>query len=194
MLDASHIATPSTEVHDHFVRRRCRNLRCQGKLKRPTTDARAAFCSIDCFESYYRRCCIVCERALPRLKASRPQRFCRQKCKSAYHRDPARFLGRWGETPAAVRKGSRNPHSTGTTRTKKHGPTLRKVAGPDLHSINLMIPLDPGLVARAQRANGSHRIGPKDWPVDLVGGHRRSKTRSKLFAHAINIEMNGDVP
>jgi hypothetical protein len=51
------------------------------------------------------------------------------------------------------------------------------VAGPaaDLDPINLAIPLDPETAARNRRANhrygaGAALIGPRDWPIDLVGG------------------------
>ena len=48
-------------------------------------------------------------------------------------------------------------------------------SGADLDPINLIIPLDPETAARNRRANArywseSTLIGPRDWPIDLVGG------------------------
>jgi hypothetical protein len=51
------------------------------------------------------------------------------------------------------------------------------VAGPaaDLDPINLAVPLDPETAARNRRANARYwaeaaRIGPRDWPIDWIGG------------------------
>jgi hypothetical protein len=51
------------------------------------------------------------------------------------------------------------------------------VAGPaaDLDPINLITPLDSETAERNRRANAAHwieatAIGPRDWPIDPIGG------------------------
>lgn len=58
----------------------------------------------------------------------------------------------------------------------KRGRPPRIVAGPaaDLHPLNFL-PLDPETTARNRRANARYwaeatLIGPRDWPIDVIGG------------------------
>ena len=60
------IQPQSSEVYGGFIRRRCRNSRCGGELNRETDNPRNAFCCRGCFDQHYRRCCLVCERPLPK--------------------------------------------------------------------------------------------------------------------------------
>jgi hypothetical protein len=179
-----HIQPHSPEIHTGFVRRRCRNPRCGVKLTRETDDARRAFCSYSCFAQHYRKLCVVCERPL-RSKGRRPQRFCRQKCKSEFHRDPERFLAGWGGAattlPDAVRNAVRNAHSTGLKINTKRDRPPRILAGPgaDLDPINLAI--DTETFAHVRRLNHRHwaeaaQVGPRTWPIDLVGGGDHGRT------------------
>jgi hypothetical protein len=169
------------EIHTGFVRRRCRNPHCGAKLKRETDNPRNAFCCYGCFEQHYRKLCIVCERPLRHKharKAGRPTQFCRQKCKSEFHRNPGRFLAGWG-APATtlqgpVRNGVRSAHSTGLKTGAKRDRPWRVVAGPgaNLDPVNLAIPLDAETAARTGRSNTRHwaeaaLIGPRNMPINL---------------------------
>jgi hypothetical protein len=162
------------QVDTGFVRRRCRNLRCGAKLKRETNNPRNAFCCYGCVEQYYRNVCLVCERPL-RRKGRRPRRFCRQKCKSEFHRDQSLFsdLFRLPATtlPGAVRNGVRSAHSMGLKIGTKRDRPFRIVAGPaaNLDPINLAVPFDPETAARVRRANATE-IPTPTWPVILIGG------------------------
>ena len=125
-----------------------------------------------------------------RQKGRRLRQFCRQKCKSAYHRQPLDFIGAWGAPathPAdAVRNDPRSAHSTGLKTDAKHDRPWRVVAGPaaGLDPVNLAIPLDPETAARSRRANHRYQAetvltGPRDGPIDWIGGgdvlHRKPK-------------------
>jgi hypothetical protein len=131
------------EIHPAgFIRRRCRNPRCGGKLKRATDKPRDAFCCVGCFDQYYRTVCIVCDRPM-RQKGRRRREFCCKRCQSKFHRSPERFLSRWKGAatplPDAGRNAPRSAHLAGLkTGTKRGGPLAR--------------------------------IGPRDWPIDLIGG------------------------
>jgi hypothetical protein len=189
MLDAGHIEVPHSGVHDFFIRRRCRNARCQARLKQPTTDPRNAFCSRGCFEAHFKKCCLVCECPLSRRKTGRPQRFCRHRCQLEFHRHPARFLGKWGETADARRNPLGNADSTGLKTGTKGGRGYCEIAGPPLSKTVFRLaslPLDPGLVARLERAHrpclearqkakraASRRalIEKQHPPINVLGGH-----------------------
>ena len=162
-----------------FTRHRCRNPRCGSKLRRETTQLRDAFCSAGCFEQYYKKVCVVCERPM-RSKAAQ-QRFCSNRCRSTFRRHPEQFSGRFtppGRVIAdATRKALTNAHSTGLKTGAKPGRAWRVVAGPGatLDPVNLAIPLDPETAARNRRANARYSaeaalIGPRDWPIDWIGG------------------------
>jgi hypothetical protein len=171
----------SPEVHHGgFVRRRCRNPRCGGKLKRETNNARNAFCSRGCWEGYYKNRCVVCERALPPGPANR--QICRRRqCRQELRKYPSRYLTlKNGERPL------RSVHSTGLKTRAKGRPTWRVVAGPaaNLDPINLAIPLDPDAAARSRRANERAwvdvtEIPTPSWPVVLVGGGDHDQLKSK---------------
>jgi hypothetical protein len=170
-----HIQPHLPEIHNRFIRRRCRNPRCGGKLKRETSNPRNAFCCRGCFEQHYRKVCLVCERPL-RRKAEQ-QRFCSPKCKFAFRRHPERFLGVWANVPAAQRTPPTSARKSGLKTRAKGRPTWRIVAGPaaNLDPINLTIPPDPDTAARTRRANerawvDTTEIATPSWPVVVVGG------------------------
>lgn len=167
------------EVHTGFIRRRCRNPRCGVKLKRETSDPRRAFCCRDCFERHYRKICLVCERPL-RGKGRRPRRFCRQKCKSEFHRNLGLFsdLFRVPATtlPGAVRNGVRSARGMGLKIDTKRGRAPVIIAGPgaDLHPLNFL-PLDSETAERNRRTNAAYWIDTtaipgNGWPIVLIGG------------------------
>ena len=186
------------EVHPAgFIRRRCRNPRCSSKLKRETDRPRDAFCCAGCFEQYFRTICLVCERPM-RPKAAQ-QRFCSNRCRSTFRRHPEQFWSRFTPpcTPlaGATRKALRSVDKTGLKIRTKPGRAWRVIAGPVPPDINLQVSLDPETVARNRRANARYQaeatlIGPRDWPIDLIGGgdlqhelarqaqpHRKRRTR-----------------
>jgi hypothetical protein len=98
----------------------CRNPHCRSKLPNPVDNPRAAFCLRGCYDSFYLKRCIVCER-----HKKRPQdRLCgRRLCRNEYRRAPEAFAHPWGEKPdaktpqtslptATVIQPTRNAHST----------------------------------------------------------------------------------
>jgi hypothetical protein len=190
MLTVDHIATHPPEVHDgHFVRHRCRNPRCQGKLARPTDTKRHAFCCDGCRAVFYKNRCVVCEAELSPGPANR--QICRRKaCRAEWRKFPQTYQGvKFGERPP------RSTRKTGLKTGTKVGRPYRQIAGPGLSPISLRLaslPLDPEFAARIRRANGrAHLIGPKDWSVELIGGRRRGRVRCEFFATIIDTETNG---
>jgi hypothetical protein len=94
------------------LRHRCRNPRCRSNLKVPVDSQREAFCTKGCFNSFYRRRCIVCEREFERK--SEPQRCCeRRKCRAEFRRDKGHYLGRWGDVSGAVISPPKTPAKMG---------------------------------------------------------------------------------
>jgi hypothetical protein len=163
------------EIPTGFVRRRCRNSRCGGKLRQETNNPRAAFCCRGCLEQHYRKLCLVCERPLRRK--TEQQRFCTPKCKFAFRRHPERFLGIWANVPAAQRTPHTSARKSGLKTRAKGQPTWRVIAGPaaGLDPLNLVTPLDPDTAARVRRANDrawidETPIAGAGWPVILIGG------------------------
>jgi hypothetical protein len=169
-----------TSTPDHLVlltRYHCRNPRCGAKLSEPTDNLRAAFCCTGCFDAYYRKVCIVCERVL-KARGRRPRQFCSERCRSTFRRFPAQFCAPATTLQGATGNGSRSAHSTGLKISHSADRPWRVVAGPTPPAVNLRIPLDPETAARVRRANARARaqssiIGPEDWPIELVGstGH-----------------------
>ena len=137
------------------LRHYCRNSRCRTKLREPVENEHAAFCCRGCFEQSYRSRCAVCERDLSRdpmtgeaVKLGR--KFCGQKCQREHRRFPRVYsvFASGSYTPSAEhRSDSKSAHSTGL-KTR-----LRVVRGSG----------DPAV---------EHRIGPDDYPVNILGGHR----------------------
>ena len=134
---------PTDNIADRFY---CRNARCSKKLTKSIADPRHAFCDSTCYAAHYRLHCVVCER--PLRTRTHPGQFCSERCRSRYRRDAARYKARWAPemspaTPVADATGI--PPKT---------PTKSKSF---LHE------------------NGDRPlrlIGPRDWPIDLLGGNR----------------------
>ena len=137
------------------LRHYCRNSRCRTKLREPVENEHAAFCCRGCFEQFYRSRCAVCERDLSRdpmtgeaVKLGR--KFCGQKCQREHRRFPRVYsvFASGSYTPSAEhRSDSKSAHSTGL-KTR-----LRVVPGSGNPAVE-------------------HRIGPDDYPVNILGGHR----------------------
>jgi hypothetical protein len=69
------------------LRHRCRNPKCRMKLSEPADNEHHAFCTPGCHTSFYRRRCLVCEKALPEGPANR--KTCKNaECRSSYRRFP----------------------------------------------------------------------------------------------------------
>jgi hypothetical protein len=146
-------------------RHRCRNLRCRAALLQPVADPRKAFCDAGCRRSHYSRACLVCERALPR-KGRRPREFCSERCRLKYRRFPDRYEGGATTLQGATGNALTSAHSTGLKTGTKRDRPWRAVAGPTPPAINLQV--DPETAARVRRV--TVLIGPRDWPIDLIGG------------------------
>jgi hypothetical protein len=69
------------------LRHRCRNPHCRSKLPEPVENKHHAFCIAGCYQQFYRRRCVVCERELKPGPANR--RLCkRSSCKAEFRRFP----------------------------------------------------------------------------------------------------------
>jgi hypothetical protein len=145
-------------------------------LKTPAYNPHAAFCCAGCHAGFYRARCIVCE--APIVRKTEGQKVCRRpKCRSEFRRDRACFLPtRYMGSPAAdISPGS--ALFTGLKVGLKADRAWRVVAGPDLPSINLRIPIvhavadrrfPTGLFGEAgQPALFQHH----SMPVNIVGGY-----------------------
>jgi hypothetical protein len=76
--------------HGNFVRRRCRNPRCGGKLRAETDNPRRAFCCHGCYAAFYRNRCAVCEALLPPGPSNRE--ICwRAKCHAERRKFPQTY-------------------------------------------------------------------------------------------------------
>ena len=75
---------PNTDRRQDHLRHRCRNPRCRGKLPEPVSNSREAFCTRGCYSQFYRKRCLVCEKAIE--QPSRGTRLIceKAKCRSAW--------------------------------------------------------------------------------------------------------------
>ena len=139
------------------VRHRCRNPRCRMKLKAPVDNPHKAFCTKGCYDSFYLKRCVVCEKEKPSGRSDR--KFCRRpKCRTEYHKNPGLF----GETASTITlrtDSSKSADSTGTKTGDLDGRPWRVVAGPTISAGTYhcaTVPLDP--TKRAAAANDWDRI------------------------------------
>jgi hypothetical protein len=87
------------------LRHYCLNPHCRSKLRAPVESPHRAFCTRSCYESFYRKHCIVCQREAPKDKPrKRPQdKLCgRRLCRLEYRRTPEAFAHPWGDTLSTV--------------------------------------------------------------------------------------------
>ncbi len=83
---------PSPDPQQNLLRHRCRNPRCRGELKEPTTNPRDAFCCRRCSDTFYRVHCRVCEEPFARTTGNKI--LCgRPTCRAEFRASPARFSG-----------------------------------------------------------------------------------------------------
>jgi hypothetical protein len=94
---------------EHETRKRCRH--CKMNLSEPTSNARQAFCTRGCYQSFYLHRCRACEEALPKLKGKgRPRVLCKKaKCRNAWAGGEGfgRYVDSVGRYPA-----SKNPEKS----------------------------------------------------------------------------------
>jgi hypothetical protein len=159
------------------LRHLCR--KCRTKLSEPTNNPRRAFCCRGCFNQHYRRRCIVCEGLLNRKREK--QRTCIDvKCRAAIRRFPEAYS--WPErqktgypTSDSI-KASETPNFIGSKRPITGDQPYRQRAGPSLlpRAFALAtLPIDPATQARVAKGNRQNvLIGPKDAPVNVLGGYR----------------------
>ena len=152
-------------------------------------NSRDAFCSAGCFAAFYRRHCIVCERAI--IRGTERQLLCgRQKCKGEFRRHKERFLPTRYPPSGLSPNASRNPIKPGTKTRSKTGRGFVQIAGPELSPTAFRLatlPLDPELDARLERAHRPYveyrreaarqaeakcQIKRHHAPVNLLGGHK----------------------
>ena len=69
---------PDTDRRLDLLRHRCRNPRCHSKLPEPVSNPREAFCTRGCYSQFYRKRCLVCEKAI-----EQPSRGTRLICEKA---------------------------------------------------------------------------------------------------------------
>jgi hypothetical protein len=88
------------------VRHYCRNQRCRSKLKAPVESLHHAFCTPGCYEIFYHKRCLACERPLRNARRS----FCPKpaKCANLVRTWPQKY--RW---PGYCRAPLRSAHFTG---------------------------------------------------------------------------------
>lgn len=172
------------------LRTYCRNPACRKRLPQPVGDKLDAFCDEPCRVRYGQFNCPVCDRPLNKRDRQRRRRFCSEKCKSAYHRDPGRFerlfTGAARGIAGATRSALKNPDISKAKSPDFGALPLRIIAGPDVHPANLRIPFDPGV----RPAKPTSLFGPSDWPANLIGGDRRGLSLDPaLRRHIIATEL-----
>jgi hypothetical protein len=154
------------------TRHYCRFPKCRSKLPKPVTSARDAFCTVGCVRGFFRSRCRICERQFERQNEK--EKTCgRRECRAAFRRDSERFSGpRWGDAPFVVRP-SKKPIKPGVKIAPSEGPTVWQViAGPTPSKANLIVPLDPDLIARPARQPAHVQMAE----IDRKARHRSART------------------
>ena len=148
------------EQFSQDLRHYCRNRHCRSKLKAPVDNPHKAFCTKGCYDSFYLKRCVVCEKEKPSGRSDR--KFCRRpKCRTEYHKNPGLF----GETASTITVRTDSSKSADSTGTKTGGlddrPWRIAAAGSAI-SANVYhcatLPIDPDTVGRAAAANDWGRI------------------------------------
>jgi hypothetical protein len=161
------------------MRRYCRFDRCRSKFAEPVDNERRAFCTPGCHASFYKRRCLVCEREFAPKARGAPQRLCKSaKCRAEYRRFPHAYT--FGNASVAPTTGIAEKGLETPIKSAPETPVWRVIAGPQLSPAALRLatlPLDPATEARVHRANArvwdeAAIIGPKDAPINLIGGYR----------------------
>ena len=136
------------------MRQMCRNPDCGTKLKTPVENKHHAFCTLGCYQQFFRHRCAVCEREMERSVTAWNKRNCgRRECRNLLrisgdaYRPPSRSVKYVERTPE-------NPYEMGVKTPWRERPRVWKVtAGSELDHINLIVPLDPDTARRVADAN-----------------------------------------
>ena len=109
---------------------RCRNPKCRVKLSPAADNKHKAFCCRGCYNSFYLKQCIVCEREKPAGRSDR--KFCRRpRCRSQYSRNTSFYAYPVPNTVRAT-DSSKSARKSGA-KTGQFGPRpWRILAGPPL--------------------------------------------------------------
>ena len=160
------------------LRIRCRNQRCRTKLAIPTDNHHKAFCAPYCYDQFYSRKCLVCEKPLP--EGHRRQLCSSRQCKLDYRNFRASYVLESAvpvPIPQNCQGDSKSPCGTGTFSGIKGPPTYRIVAGPKLSpsalwaaTLHTALPGDAATLALAQaeRVNRQPRPHWQNQPGDLA--------------------------
>jgi hypothetical protein len=153
------------------VRHYCRNPRCRSKLASPVENPRDAFCARGCHTQFYRSRCLVCER--PMERKSEKKKLCgRRKCENEFRTLKACFgLGRY-LSPIPAELDARNPLKQGVSGGDKPSRPWRQIAGPELSETSFRLATLKPHPRIKWDIDNTASIGPKDWPVNIIGGYR----------------------
>lgn len=177
----------------------CRNLRCRSRLKLEVENPRHAFCCRGCFTTFHRLRCVVCERP---TKTGRAEICHRPKCRYALRQWPHVYRFPRGkkhtdrESPVRRKVASRSAHFTGIKSGDKDARAWRQVAGPELSPRSFTLATLPtDTVARIERLNekisvDAALIGPKDAPINVLGGYRFPNAPKFNWLPRQNLERN----
>jgi hypothetical protein len=137
------------------VRHRCRNPRCRDKLPAPVSNAREAFCRRGCYNSFYRRHCLICERHIEQPKRGRRLICGKVKCRRAFRNNC--WLGRY-HTSSAAKSTSKEANFIGVRGPHNPDRPWRIVAGPELSASAFHCAAVRGeeTVKAINRANAGH--------------------------------------
>lgn len=166
------------------VRHHCRNPRCRARLSVPVENRTQAFCVLGCYEAFFRRRCVVCERS-----CTDRQRTCGKKCKAEARRFPQIYAPP-RQSPRRRSADAKSARQMGLKTRPTDGRGWRIVAGSELSPTAFRlatIPLDADFTARLARVHApleEHRrkvkraggrkaqVKRRDPPLNLLGGYR----------------------
>jgi hypothetical protein len=142
-------------------REMCRNPNCGMKLKSPTENKHHAFCTVGCYEQFFRHRCAVCESKIRRSPNAWHQRTCgKRECRNSL-RNSADSLRPMSQSAKYVVGAPRSAHEMGVKIPWRERPRVWKVvAGNSLSHINLIVPLDPDTQRRTDNTNYLRLVGP----------------------------------
>src|SRR5262245_51468765 len=113
---------------------RCRNERCRTKLAVPTSNHHKAFCAAYCYDQFYKRRCLVCEKQLP--EGHRRQLCSSRDCRRDYRNFRHSYVLEV-HNPQNCRGDSKSPCGTEVKSAHKAPEAARIIAGPALSDFSL---------------------------------------------------------
>jgi hypothetical protein len=135
-------------------REMCRNPNCGMKLKAPTENKHHAFCTVGCYEQFFRHRCVVCECTIKRSPNAWHKRTCgKRNCRNLLRNSGDAYRSLY---PSAkyVMGPLRSAHEMGVNIPWRERPRIWKVlAGNSVSHINLIVPLDQDTKRRVENAN-----------------------------------------